>query len=548
MSPVTHRVGLIAFATLGVCALGVALWWPGGDSAGNINREETRRDAKSEGGSAGGVMVAEWAEDFGGGTADYAKWARTLRERLNHPRARADEAVLTFRDAEARRRFLERASGAGVMVLDSIDALDTVRVRVGDYEAFARELAGHSGAFLAIGPNAVFAAPAPPKDADRTARVNTPVGDGLLAALGVEAGGADWGGGVLIAVLDGGAEGDATFGTRLSYLDIGYGRLPQGSHGTSVAALAAGSAAGALGVAPGADVLSIRVTTTDGTSDAFAVARGIFAAVDAGAKVINVSLGGYATSSVLGEAVEYALAAGVAVVAAAGNDQAAALMWPAAYPGVVSVGAVDAAGRQAMFSNSGEGLRLTAPGFAVRTAGAGGERIVFSGTSASAPVVAGAVAVLMSRTPGLGALEAAEILATYSNDGGAPGPAADYGRGSLNLGWALDRANDLRSDPAISALNARADGGMVEVVVQNRGARFVTGLELVVSAGGAMERRTLPLLDVGASASFSFAITGTAREPDGSMRVSAELVLPAGLRDDAPANNRASGVVLVPGR
>ncbi len=544
MNPAVRRTCLIAFAALGVCSLGVVLWWP---SAEPIRGEVV----EAERGGAGGAKVSDLrAVDFApeSAAADYAGWARILRARLNHPRARADEAVLTFRDAEARKRFLKRAAAAGVMVVDSIDALDTVRVRVGDYEAFARELAGNRGAFMSIGPNAVFDRPAPPKDDGRAARVNTPVGDGLLGALGLEAGGADWGKGVLIAVLDGGAEGDATFGTRLSYLDIGYGILPQGSHGTSVAALAAGSAAGAHGVAPGADVLSIRVTTTDGTSDAFAVARGIFAAVDAGAKVVNVSLGGYATSSVLGEAVEYALAAGVAVVAAAGNDQAAALMWPAAYPGVVSVGAVDGAGRQAMFSNSGGGLLLTAPGYAVQTVGEGSERILFSGTSASAPVVAGAVAVLMSQTPELGALEAAEILATYSNDGGAQGADPDYGRGSLNLGWALDRANDLRSDPAISALNARADGGMVEVVVQNRGARSAAGWVLVFSAGGATERRTLPMLEAGTSLAASFAVTGTAREPGGSVRVLAELVLPTGMRDDSPANNRVSEMILAPGR
>jgi hypothetical protein len=160
-------------------------------------------------------------------------------------------------------------------------------------------------------------------------------------------------------------------------------------------------------------------------------------------------------------------------------------------------------------------------------------------------VVAGALAVLLSQTPGLGAAEAAEILAAYSNDGGAPGADADYGRGSVNLGWALDRANDLRSDTAISALNAREGGSVVEVVVQNRGARFVAGLELVFSAGGAVERRVLPMLELGASLSATFAVTGAAREPDGSLRVTAELVLPAGQRDDAPENNRASGVVVL---
>lgn len=543
MSSAARRVNLIVLAGSGVCSLGVAFWWPVEES------EPTGKSAEAQVVSPLGEVREAWADEFdeASASADYAGWARTLRIRLNNPRARADEAVLTFRDTDARERFLARAGGAGVSVLDGIDGLNVVRVRVGDYEAFARELAGHSGDYVGIGANAVFAAPVPPTDEGRAARINMPVGEGLLGALGVEAGGAEWGKGVLIAVLDGGAEEDITFGARLVYLDIGYGRLPQGSHGTSVAALAAGAAPGARGVAPGAGVLSIRVTTTDGTSDAFTLARGIFAAVDAGANIVNVSLGGYATSPVLGEAVEYALAAGVAVVAAAGNDQAAALMWPAAYPGVISVGAVDAVGRQAMFSNSGEGLLLTAPGYAVQTAGAGGERIVFSGTSASAPVVSGAVAALMSQTPGLGALEAAEILATHSNDGGAPGADPDYGRGSVNLGWALNRVNDLRSDPAISALNAREGGRAVEVVVQNRGTRSVMGLTLVVSAGGATERRVLPMLEAGASAGFGFELMGAVREADGSTRVLAELVIPAGMRDDVPGNNRAAGVILATG-
>lgn len=544
MSSAVHRVVQFAVIAVGVCSLAVVLWWP--ENASDHTDGAAKAPVVTQSEATRGTLVDEELASVLA-QADHEAWARMLRSRLNNPRARADEAVLTFRDAEARRRFLERAEKAGVAVIDGIAGLDAVRVRVGDYEAFARELAGNSGDYLGIGANAVFAAPGPPIDGGRAARVHTPVGESLLGALGVGVGGADWGKGVRIAVLDGGVGPDAAFGTRLSYLNIGYGRLPQGSHGTSVAALAAGAAAGAHGVAAGADILSIRVTATDGTSDAFTVARGIFAAVDAGANVINVSLGGYATSAVLGEAVEYALAAGVAVVAAAGNDQAAALMWPAAYPGVVSVGAVDAVGRQAMFSNSGEGLRLTAPGYAVQTAGEGGERILFSGTSASAPVVAGALAVLMSQTPGLGALEAAEILSVYSNDGGAAGADPHYGRGSVNLGWALDRANDLRSDPAISALNAREDGKVIEVVVQNRGARFVAGLELVVSAGGVAERRMLPLLEVGASASFTFAVAGTAREPDGALRVLAELVLPAGLRDDSPGNNRASGLVFAPG-
>jgi hypothetical protein len=371
-----------------------------------------------------------------------ADLATLLHRRFNRAHVRADEGLLTFSDAAALQRFLARARAAGVEILGRIDGLRAVRVRVTDYAAFARELAASAGDYTAVASNAVLAPPVPPVEA-RAARVSIPVGENLLAALGLRtAGDASWGRGVTIAVLDGGVLNDASFDSRLRQLDIGYGIIGGGtdsSHATSVAALAAGAAADARGVAPAASVLSIRVTSADGAGDVFSVASGIYAAVDAGAQIINVSLGGYATSGLLAEAVDYALAANVAVVASAGNDQAAQLVWPAAYPGVVSVGATDAAGRQAIFSNSGASLQLTAPGYAITTVGAGGARVSFSGTSASAPVVSGAIAALLSTTPGLTALQAADLLATYSTDTGPAGPDPDYGRGTLNLDKALRR-------------------------------------------------------------------------------------------------------------
>ncbi len=371
-----------------------------------------------------------------------AELSRLLHLKFNRAHVRLDEGLLTFRDAAALQSFLARARAAGVEVLDRIDALNTARVRVNDYAAFARELAASTGDYTAVASNAILPPPTPPVEA-RSARLSEPVGENLLATLGVRAADPAWGRGVTIAVLDGGVLNDAAFDSRLRQLDVGYGIIgggTDGAHATSVAALAAGASSDARGVAPSAALLSIRVTGPDGSGDVFSVARGIYAAVDAGAQIINVSLGGYATSQVLADAVDYALSANVAVVAASGNDQAAQLVWPAAYPGVVSVGATDALGKQALFSNSGASLQLTAPGYAIKTVGAGGTRISFSGTSASAPVVSGSIAALLSSNPGLNALQAADLLATYSTDSGPAGPDPDYGRGTVNLDRALRRA------------------------------------------------------------------------------------------------------------
>ncbi len=476
---------------------------------------------------------------------DREAFAAVLRKKFTRAHVRADEAVLTFKDEAARRAFLARAAAAGLTVLGRLDALNAVRVRVGDYAAFVSELGAHADDYAGVTINPILAANPPAAEA-RSARVGAPVGAGLLAALGVEGDNAGWGAGVTIAVLDGGSAADATLGTRLRYLDIGYGVVgggEDGRHGTAVAALAAGASADARGVAPAAEVLSIRVTGVDGASDAFALAQGIFAAVDAGAQVINISLGGYATNAVLGEAVEYALAAGAAVVASSGNDQAAQLAWPAAYPGVVSVGAVDAAGHQAIFSNSGPSLQLTAPGYAVQTAGLGGTRVNFSGTSASAPVVSGAIAAVLSASPGLTPLQAADVLTTHANDGGAAGADPDYGNGSVNLGWALARGDKSRVDPALTSQTYDPARGTVTVVVQNQGAQTLDGLTLAAGAGGEPRAYTVPALAAGASMGIAVPVDPAVLAEADGLVVRFEVIPPAGLVDQNPGNNRKSGVI-----
>lgn len=475
--------------------------------------------------------------------ADVAALAETLRARLRQTNARADEAVLVFRDAASRDAFLARAAEAGFSAGEVLDEPPALRARVTDYAAFARELASRSRDISAVGANPVMSVPTPPVVEERAARRGVAVGDALAASLGLLSIDSSWGSGVVIAVLDGGATADAGLGARLRYLDIGYGVSGPGSdgaHGTAVAALAAGP----LGVAPSAQVLSVRVTSVDGMSDAFAVARGIHAALDAGARVINVSLGGYGTSPVLGVAVERALAEGAAIVASSGNDQVARLVWPAAYAGVVSVGATDADGIQAIFSNSGEGLQLTAPGYGVATAGPGGTRVMFSGTSASAPVAAGAIAALMSTTPGLSPQAAADALATHGNDGGAAGADADYGRATINLGWAMDRGSTTRRDVAISSVRLAADRGGLEFTLQNRGAVAAIGAILALTIDGANSRAAVPDLAPGESLAFFVSV---ARPASGMVsRVDARLAMPSGWDDVTPDNNRRAGTVTWP--
>jgi thermitase len=126
------------------------------------------------------------------------------------------------------------------------------------------------------------------------------------------------------------------------------------------------------------------------------LAEGIVEATDRGAQVINMSLGGYGDSPVLAQSIAYALQHGVVVVAAAGNDAADELAFPAAYQGVLSVAAVDANDKQAFFSNSGQGLDLAAPGVGVTTAWSTNQLASVSGTSQAAALTSGAVAAYLA--------------------------------------------------------------------------------------------------------------------------------------------------------
>ncbi len=467
-----------------------------------------------------------------------------LTEHLQRPSVRAHEAVLLFKDAEGYRQFVVRAAQAGVIVVGRIDALHALRVRVRAYDRFASDLVARAGDFGGVSANPFVDMPPAPATGERAPGRPVAVGQSLLATLGVPAttDTANWGRGVTVALLDGGAAPDPTFGARLRYLDIGLGYAgtgASGQHGTAVASVIGGATADAPGVAPAASLLSIRVIDTDDHGDVFTVCQGIVAAVEAGAQIINLSLGGRTTSEVLSRAVTFSTSRGVVLVAAAGNDGAERLVWPAADPRVISVGATDANGRQTAFSNSGGQLRLTAPGVGLAAAGLSPTRTFFSGTSASAPVIAGALAVVLSQTPGHTAAQAAEILQTHADDGGAAGADAHYGHGTLNLGWVLARNDPMRTDTAISSHSYNPETRAIEVVVQNRSARPVLGQTLTVEFNGQVSTVTLPVIAPGASATVPLPIeAGLAAAPI-ELRTRLEPV--EGVSDAVPDNNtRAS--------
>jgi len=465
--------------------------------------------------------------------------------------ARAREALLTFKDDGALRRFRARAAQRGLSIVGAGGALRAVRVRYDNIRALEGDLLADAGDYDSVAANYLVSIPPTPAKEDRAAVNQQPFHNETLAFLGITGDHSTWGQGTTIAVLDTGVAPDATFGSgRLRYLDIGLGTAPGGGsedgHGTGVAALAAGLAPDAAGVAPAAGILSIRVTDTSGTSDIFTLASGIVAAVDAGARILNVSLGGYATNATLNAAIDYAAARGAVIVAAAGNDQAAQLAWPAADPRVISVGAVDRAEQQVTFSNSGAQLQLAAPGYGVQTAWSNGQRVYVDGTSASAPLVAGAIAAVLSANPSLTPELAAKVLLANASDGGAPGDDPAFGHGILNLGWAMHSGTPGYVDTAVSSHYFDATHGEMDFVVQNRSSQTVGGLTLNVGVGTSGNNYTVPALAPGEIYVVRTPVDDQALRASGTLTYTTQLINPIGLVDAVPANNRRSSTLTAP--
>jgi subtilisin family serine protease len=195
-------------------------------------------------------------------------------------------------------------------------------------------------------------------------------------------------------------------------------------HGTDVAGIVAASSNNGIGVAGycwGCLVMPVKVLGADGTGTASALAQGLVWAADHGARVINVSLGGPVEDLTVASAARYARLHGALVVAAAGNDSASLLEYPAALPDVLSVSASDPGDRLYGFSNSG--AALAAPGENSTTAAGGGYE-QFLGTSSAAPVVSGIAGLVLSAAPDIDVAEVERALEWTAS----PLPGVTYGR------------------------------------------------------------------------------------------------------------------------
>jgi type VII secretion-associated serine protease mycosin len=252
------------------------------------------------------------------------------------------------------------------------------------------------------------------------------------------------GAGVTVAVIDTGVDAaheelGATVLPGIDYVDSARnGRYDPDGHGTYVAGIIAAhvnNGRGIAGAAPDVHILPVRVLDANGSGQSSNVAAGIIWAADHGARVINMSLGG-GPSPGIQIAMRYALAKGVVVLAAAGNNGATGnvAVYPAAYPEAIAVAAYDQKLARSPFSNTGGYVDVSAPGSLILSTWSTSSNAyaIASGTSMATPYASAEAALIISRNHSLSASAVTAILESTARDAGARGVDPQYGHGLID--------------------------------------------------------------------------------------------------------------------
>ncbi len=265
--------------------------------------------------------------------------------------------------------------------------------------------------------------------------------------------------------------GDAANGTP--------GNVDPHGHGTHVAGIVAAArdnGLGGAGVAPGAQILPVRVLSATGSGWSTDVVAGILWAHQAGADVINLSLGGpgnvpgdmaaaldrVTTDTSRGKAPSV-------VVAAAGNSGAGGeANWPGRSPRAIAVAATDPADNVAGFSTRGSYVSVAAPGVSILSTCRSGGYCTMSGTSMATPMVAGAAAVLRQQQPSRTTEQVRAQLEGTARDVSVPGRDVDSGAGRIDLAAATAAPQLAVNTPPAPPAPAVMAGGSLDVVLLDR--------------------------------------------------------------------------------
>ncbi len=245
-----------------------------------------------------------------------------------------------------------------------------------------------------------------------------------------------------------------------------------GTHVGGIVAARAGNGAGGSGIAPGARLMAVKVLDARRSGNSSLLARGIRYAVDRGARILNVSLNGDASSPDLDEALRYADDRGATVVASSGNnsrDIDARPSYPASseLPAVLSVTATEESGRVLSIANRGaSSVDIAAPGSMILSTARGSRYELRSGTSMAAPFIAGSLALLAAARPDLPQAQLRDALLQSAR---RRSPLAGLlGSGALDVGAAMHRVLPGAMWRAAPAPRARAERVRVRVRTRSR--------------------------------------------------------------------------------
>jgi len=457
------------------------------------------------------------------------------------------DLTLGFASGLQMEHFRDEADKNGIRILGEITGLATLRVQITDLarasgfmDEWKDEVATHY--------NYRISQPELPRE--EVVEGEKEFGGQAADWLGAPADRENWGRGIKVAVIDSGVDPShpALKGAEVAEFSLVKGSPTSSGHGTAVASIIVGNSENQQGIAPAASILSVRVLDKDGEGDSFTVARGIVEAVDRGADVINMSLGGESSSSVLEQAVRYAQSNGVTVVAAVGNEGQEGVAYPARYDGVVGVTSLDANGRASGFANYGKGVDVGAPGVGVHTAWADEETVSFSGTSTASAFVAGVLAAELSKNPGIPREQTVELLYEYANESGKPGFDQYTGHGALNVARIENRFDPYLADAAIVGYYFDPlDFGKAEVPflvsVQNQGTLWLKNVELEVDYMGLSRKFVISNLNPGEVKSEQLLLNG-GKGKEG-VRIQSRLRV-QGREDLNPENNERASTITLP--
>lgn len=372
------------------------------------------------------------------------------------------------------------------------------------------------------------------------------------------------GSGVIIAILDSGLDSShadlkANYVPGWNFYDNNSNTTDVNGHGTAVAGAAAmvgNNSTGSAGIAYGAKIMPVRISSPDGYAYGSTMAQALYWAADNGARVANISFSGVPGNSTVQAAAEYMRSKGGYVVAAAGNS--GGLENVAAHSSILAVSATDQNDARATFSSYGPYVDISAPGKDIYSAWNGGGYGNYWGTSFSSPIVAGTAALVMAANSNLTPADIDRILTSTATDLGSAGYDQYFGHGRVDAAKAVAAARTFVATdsqaPTISIASPTGGSvaGVVAVDVKYSDNVGVTRAEFYVNGTRIASDDTSPFAfawDTAGYADGSHKLTAKAFDAAGNAGTSAAVTVTLGNDTTAPvisSLNPAAGTTVSP--